>query len=41
MIPAMPGEEQWITARLRDAALLVSLAGSVATASTLRSARRR
>ncbi|MGB3475065.1 MAG: hypothetical protein WBA69_09815 [Mycobacterium sp.] len=41
MIPAMPGEERWITARPRGAALLVNLAGSAATATALRSARRR
>lgn len=38
---AMLGEEQWVVARPRDAALLVNLAGSVATAAALRSARRR
>ncbi|GFG69750.1 DUF6653 family protein [Mycolicibacter senuensis] len=38
---AMLGEEQWITDRPRDAALLVNLAGSAATAGALLSARRR
>lgn len=38
---AMLGEEQWITDRPRDAALLVNLAGSAATATALCYARRR
>lgn len=38
---AMLGEEQWIVARPRDAALAVNLAGGVATAVALVSARRR
>ncbi|MFL0182012.1 MULTISPECIES: hypothetical protein [unclassified Mycobacterium] len=41
MSRAMLGEERCITARPRNAALLANLAGSVATASALRSARRR
>ncbi|HTM86200.1 MAG TPA: DUF6653 family protein [Mycobacterium sp.] len=38
---AMLGEEQWIIARPRDAALLVNLAGGAATAAALLNARRR
>ncbi|MEB3033150.1 DUF6653 family protein [[Mycobacterium] nativiensis] len=38
---AMLGEEQWIMARPRDAALLVNLAGGAATAIALLNARRR
>lgn len=38
---AMLGEEQWIIDRPRDAALLVNLAGGVATAWALRNAHRR
>lgn len=38
---AMLGEELWIIARPRDAALLVNLAGSAATVVALVSARRR
>ncbi|OBH20956.1 hypothetical protein EHH44_08375 [Mycolicibacter terrae] len=38
---AMLGEEQWITDRPRDAALLLNLAGSTATVAALVSARRR
>lgn len=38
---AMLGEEQWIIARPRDAALVVNLAGGAATALALLNARRR
>ncbi|SNV70423.1 Uncharacterised protein [Mycolicibacter terrae] len=38
---AMLGEEQWVTDRPRDAALLVNLAGAAATATALVTARRR
>ncbi|NDJ88871.1 DUF6653 family protein [Mycolicibacter kumamotonensis] len=38
---AMLGEEQWITDRPADVALLVNLAGAAATATALVSARRR
>ena len=38
---AMLGEEQWIVARPRDAALLVNLAGGAATATALLCARGR